>query len=170
MSCVKSQYNGSVLHLGILLDGGKAMDKPRPYVTAALLCEKVILEKDEHVTIVRVIDKIQYQVQGVGTILPPGIRPIVPLEGFVSIKSGPITGDHTVKVVVERPNGDRKDVFTLPVKLLGSDQGQNLILKVGLGIDVDGLYWFDILFDDEVLTRVPLTVTPTPEPEPQAQT
>jgi hypothetical protein len=158
------------LHLGIVMDRSLDMDKPRPYVTAALLCEKVLQEKDESITLVRVIDRLQYQVQSVGTILPAGIKPIVPLEGFVSIKSGPIIGDHTIKVVVERPNGERKDALTFPVKFLGADQGQNIILKIGLGVDVDGLYWFDVLLDEDVLTRIPLVVTPTPAPERQAQT
>ena len=147
------------------------MDKPRPYLTAALLCEKVLQEKDEGITIVRVIDKLQYRLQAIGELpLPVGTKPIVAIEGFIGIKSGPITGDHTVKVVVERPNGDRKDVFTFPVKLLGKDQGQNIVMKMGLGIDMDGLFWFDVLFDDEVLTRIPLVVMPLPEPEPQAKT
>lgn len=146
------------------------MDKPRPYITAALLCEKVLQEKDESVTIMRIIDKIQYRLEGVGVTLPAGIKPVVAVQGLVSLKSGPVTGDHTIKVVVERPNGDRKDVFTYPTKFLGNDQGANLILQMGLGIDMDGLYWFDVLFDDEVLTRIPLMVTPMPVPEQQAQT
>src|ERR1039458_4756975 len=117
MSCDESQYNGPiVLHLGIMIDGGKAMDKPRPYVTAALLCERVLQEKDESVTIMRVIDKLQYRLEGVGTTLPAGLKPVVAIQGFVSLKSGPVTGDHTIKVVVERPNGDRKDIFTYPGK------------------------------------------------------
>jgi hypothetical protein len=51
--------------------GGSAEEKkrkPRPYVTAALLCERVIQEKDESLSIVRIIDNIQYQLQGIGMI------------------------------------------------------------------------------------------------------
>lgn len=146
------------------------MDKPRPYVTAALLCERVLQEKDEVLTIIRIIDKLQYRLQGIGVPIPAGTKPLVEIQGVVGIKSGPVTGDHTIKVVVERPNGDRKDVFTYPVKLLGKDHGQNIILKMGLGVDMDGLFWFDVIFDEELLTRIPLVVMPMPEPEPQAQT
>jgi hypothetical protein len=146
------------------------MDKPRPYITAALLCERVLQEKDESLTIVRVIDKVQYRLHSFGIpALPEGAKPIVAIEGLLALKSGPATGDHTIKVIVERPNGDRKDVFTFPVKFLGKDQGQTIILKMGLGIEMDGLYWFDVAFDDEVLTRIPLVVMPMPESEPQLQ-
>jgi len=139
-------------------------------VTAALLCEKVLQEKDEALTIMRIADKLQYKLQGIGTSLPEGIKPIVSIEGVVSLKSGPVVGDHTIKVILERPNGDRKDVFTYPATFLGKDHGQNIILRMGLGIEMDGLYWFDILFDEELLTRIPLMVTPAPESAPQEQT
>lgn len=130
------------------------MDKPRPYVTAALLCEKVLQEKDETLTLVRIADRVQYTIQGV----PEGVRPMVAIQGLVSIKSGPVTGDHTIKIVAEKPNGERKEVHSMPVKLLGKDQGQNIILNIGIGVDVDGLYWIEVVFDDELLTRVPLTI------------
>ena len=145
------------------------MDKPRPYVTAALLCEKVLHEKDESLTLVRIVDKMQYRLEGIGVALPEGLKPMVNIQGLVSIKSGPVTGDHTIKVVAERPNGDRKEIVVFPVKFLGKDQGQNLVLNIGLGIEQDGLYWFDVVFDEEVLTRIPLMVIPLPEQAPKLQ-
>jgi hypothetical protein len=136
------------------------MDKPLPYVTAALLCERVLHEKDETLSLVRVIDRLQYAV-------PEGIKPMIQIQGLVSVKSGLVTGDHTIKIIAEKPKGDRKEVVNFPVKLLGKDQGQNLILNIGLGIEQDGLHWFDVLFDGELLTRIPLMVTPLPEETPK---
>jgi hypothetical protein len=138
------------------------MDKP--WVTAALLCERVIQEKDESLTIVRIADKLQYQIQGQG--LPQDIKPMIPVQGLVSIKAGPATGDHTIKIFAERPNGERKQIHAQPVKLLGKDQSQSIILNLGIGVDVDGLYWFDVFFDDELLTRIPITITQLQAPAP----
>lgn len=78
------------------------MDKPRPYVTAAMLCEKVIQEKDESITIVRIADTLQYSVEGVG--LPAGIKPMINIQGFVSLKSGSVVGDHAITIIVEKPS------------------------------------------------------------------
>jgi hypothetical protein len=136
------------------------MDKPRPYVTAALLCETVLQEKDESLTLVRIADKIQYQLQGIGVALPQGVKPVVNIQGLVSVKAGPVIGDHVIKIVVERPDGDRKEAAVFPIKFLGKDQGQNMVLNIGLGIEQDGLYWFDVVFDEDVLTRIPLMITP----------
>jgi hypothetical protein len=143
------------------------MDKPLPFVTAALLCERVLREKDESLTLVRIADKLQYRLEGQN--LPENIKPMVNINGLVSVKAGPVTGDHTISITVERPNGDRKEVGAFPVKFLGKDQGQNLILNMGIGVDQDGLYWFDVIFDGQVLTRIPLMITPLPAPAAKAE-
>ncbi|MFY9903636.1 MAG: hypothetical protein WBX02_03310 [Terriglobales bacterium] len=140
------------------------MDKPLPYVTAALLCEKLIQEKNDVVTLVRVVDRLQYRIE-VGPNMPKDLKPLVNIEGFVSLKSGPVTGDHIIKIFVEKPSGERKEVFVQPVKFLGGDHGQNIILNIGLGIEVDGLYWFDVVFDEDLVTRMPLMVTAMPPQE-----
>ena len=140
------------------------MDSTLPYVTAALLCEKVLEEKNGSISVIRIADRIQYKLPGHG--LPDGMKPGIQLSGFIGIKSGPVTGSHQIKLAVERPNGDRKEIVTYPVNFLGKDHGQNLILNFMLNADQDGLYWFDVIFDENVLTRIPLLVTPLPEETP----
>jgi len=170
VSCDESQCCDSiVLCIEIVLDGGQTMDKPRPYV-AVLLCEKVLQEKDEGITLVRIADRVQYALQMIGPNIPSqDIKPIIGLQGLISVKSGPVTGDHVLEVVLEKPNGDRKEVYSQSVKFLGGDHGQNILMNMSLGIEQDGLYWFDVLFDGEVLTRAPLTVTPAPVPTQTVQ-
>ncbi len=139
---------------------------PRPYVTAALLCEKVIQEKDESISIVRIADKLQYRLEGV----PEGTRPVVNLQGFISIKSGEVTGEHAIKILAEAPNKQRKELMTVDVNFIGQDQGQNIIINLGLAVEQDGLYWLDVIFDGEVLTKIPLMVTELEAlPAPAAQ-
>jgi hypothetical protein len=161
VSDIKSQLPS--LYLGIIVDGRFGMEKPRPYVTAALLCEKVLQEKDESISLVRIADRLQYRFEGPG--ITPGLKPAIALQGFVSLKSGPVVGLHRISVVIERPAGDRKEAVSYDMNFLGKDQGQNIILTLGLGIEQDGLYWFDILFDEEILTRIPLTILPVPPNE-----
>lgn len=134
------------------------MNKPLPYVVAALICERVIQEKDESITLVRIADRIQYSIEGQS--LPTDIKPMIGIQGFVSLKSGPVTGVHEVKIFIENPVGQRREALTLPVNLPGNDLGANVIINISLGIEHDGLYWFDILFDGEPLTKIPLVVTP----------
>jgi hypothetical protein len=137
------------------------MDKPRPIVSAALICERIIQEKDDAITLVRIADRVQYSIEGQG--LPEGIKPMIGVQCFISLKSGPMTGAHEMKMFLENPIGGRKEVAKFNVHLLGREQGQNLIININLGVDHDGLYWFDVLFDDEPLTKIPLLVTATPK-------
>jgi hypothetical protein len=140
------------------------VDSTLPYVTAALLCEKVLQEKDNSISVIRIADRVQYKLPEHG--IPVGMKPAVQLSGFIGIKSGPVTGTHQIKLTVERPNGDRKEIVTYPVDFLGKDHGQNLVLNFVLNADQDGLYWFDVIFNEIVLTRIPLLVMPLPEETP----
>lgn len=144
------------------------MDKPRPYVTAALFCERILQEKDEVISVMRMVDNLQYRLEGPN--LPKDVKPAVPVQALISIKAGPVTGEHTVAMVLEKPMGLRKEVFSAPVKFVTPDQGQNLIANIMIGADEDGLYWMDVLFDGELLTRTPLKITKQEIPASQAQT
>jgi len=116
-------------------------------------------EKDGSLSVIRITDKLTYKLVG----MPPGYKPMASISGLVALKSGPVTGDHTLRIIAERPSGDRKEVFSFPLKLVGKEQGQNIILNITIGIDEDGLYWFDVVFDDDVLTRIPLIIAKQPE-------
>ncbi len=142
------------------------MDKPRPYVTAAMFCEKVLVEKDEVVSVMRMIDNMQYRLEGPG--LPENVKAALNVQALISLKAGPVEGEHTVSLVLEKPTGERKEVFSTTLKFLTPDQGQNLIASMTIGVDEDGLFWMDVLFDGEVLTRTPLKITRQETPASQA--
>lgn len=136
------------------------MEKPRPYVTAALLCEKVLEEKNGTISVIRIADRLGYHATG----MPQGMKPGVQISGLVCLKSGPVAGDHVIKIVLESPSAKRQEIYSLPVTLKGRDHGQNVILNMTFGIEQDGFYWFDVIFDDDVLTRIPLMVAQDPAP------
>ena len=47
---------------------------------------------------------------------------------------------------------------SFPVLFEGEDRGANLILPTDFEVDEEGLYWFDILVDDRLMTRIPMRV------------
>lgn len=142
--------------------GVNKMDKPRPYICAALFCENVLEEKNGSLTIVRIADRLEYEVHG----LPEDAKPTLNLKGLLALKSGPVQGDCNVTITINRPNGKQGDPIIFPAfKLLGGDQGQNVILNISLGVNEEGLHWFDVNFNGELLTRIPLMVVQRPKPE-----
>ena len=139
------------------------MEKSLPHIQAALLCEKILQEMNGSLSIIHIADKLGYRTQG----FPPGYKPAVNLTGLLALKSGSVVGDHTVRVVVENPAAERKEIFSTPLNFLGKDHGQNLILNLTLGIVQDGTYWFDVFFDEDLLTRIPLIIAQEQEEKSQ---
>jgi hypothetical protein len=143
-------------------------DKPRPYLTAALLCEKVLLEKDGSVSVIRIADRITLQMQGPpGTNLaglatqPSGIDPvpIFNITCLVALKSGPAVGDYTLRLRFKAPSGkEQADPIEQPVTLKGKDHGQNCVIQLYIVAQEEGLHWIQVMLDDMELTRIPLVV------------
>src|SRR5262249_1182585 len=102
--------------------------------------------------------------------MPEGVKPAVNIQALIALKSGPVTGDHVISLSLHKPNGEHKEVFSAPFKFLGKDQGQNVIAGITIAVQEHHLYWMDVQFDGEVLTRVPLMVTPLETPASQAPT
>jgi len=133
-----------------------------PYLTAALICERVLIEKDDVLSPIRIIDRLINQTLTIiagGAPTPPEPEPDpVTLTLFISLKSGKARGTHQVKIALEQPSGIKSRPQELPVLFEGEDKGANLILPFRIKPDPEGLYWFHILLDDELLTRIPLRV------------
>src|SRR5260370_42592485 len=128
-----------------------------PYLMAALICEKVLQEKDETVSIIRMIDSITLTAQASHS--PESLPPLpVSLCAFISFKAGSARGRHIVKWVTETPSGLKLPEQLLPVLFEGEDRGVNLILGINIVVDQEGVYWFDVLLENVLLTRIPLRI------------
>lgn len=128
-----------------------------PYLIAAVICEKVLQEKDETISIIRMIDRVTLTAPASAS---PETLPPIPLNlnAFISFKSGSARGRHTVKFRTETPSGIKSPEQLLPVLFEGEDRGANLILNLNIVIDQEGVYWFDVFLEDRLLTRIPLRV------------
>lgn len=128
-----------------------------PYLAAAFLCEKILQEKDEIVSIIRIVDRVTVTVPDAPF---PETLPPVPLNlsAFISLKSGNARGRHTIKWRTETPAGIKLPEQLLSALFEGEDKGVNLILALNMIVDQEGVYWFDVLLEDQLLTRIPLRV------------
>jgi len=135
-----------------------------PHLAAAFLCEKVLVERDGVMTFVRVVDRF---VIPVFENLPAGVQvptPIIQVTLFVSLKAGLLgTGKYKVSVKGNKPDGSEMPVNTQQVFFQGSeDMGANMGFQMALQSPEEGLFWFDIYFEDALLTRVPMRVLHQP--------
>lgn len=82
---------------------------------------------------------------------------VIPTTLLVALKSGDAQGRHPVTVRAQQPNGTYLPDQTFDATFEQGERGVNLILNLALPM-IEGLYWFDVLVSETLLTRVPLRI------------
>lgn len=134
-----------------------------PYLTAALLCERVLQEKDGTLSAFRIVDQIEFELQtDTPEIKKLDIKPALQLNILIAIKAGPAKGRVTLNIDSTRPSGMRKHLIEFPLELKGGEEGANFIINLVQGTDEEGLHWFEVKIDDTLLTKIPLMLVRKP--------
>jgi hypothetical protein len=131
--------------------------RPKPLLTIACFCERVLESDDGAISAIRIIDTYTLFIPH-DALANPDQRVTVLLTALLAFKSGNVVGDRTLKIVLKLPAGKRETMLekTLPFK--GGEQGVNIRLNLRLSIKSQGVYWMDVLVDGSRVTKMPLTV------------
>jgi hypothetical protein len=135
---------------------GSIMPTPRPFVQAACVCEKVLIEPDNVASLIRIVDTYTLRLPDETPVLPGVLG--LDLSAFVSLKSGDVVGQFEIGLQLTDPEGSKQPIRKWPVILNGGEHGANLRLNFVLANPKHGLYWFDVLWNDEALTRIPFRI------------
>jgi hypothetical protein len=126
---------------------------PRPWVQVAAICHTALIENTGQLSVIRITDRIA--VAGVTPEMQP--QPLQ-LTMAILLKSGDMHGQYNVRVRCTSPQGQE----TLGQEILflfeGGDRGVQTIVPIAMVATEPGTYWFDVMLEEDVLTRVPLTV------------
>ena len=134
-----------------------------PYLSAALLCEKVLVEQNGVKSAIRIIDRV--------TRTYVGPNPPTEMEPFdydvvllIKFKSGWARGVHTVKIQTAKPSGELAPEIINSVLFEGEeDRGVDIIGDMRIRLDQTGIYWIYIYLNDIRITQIPLRVTYIPQ-------
>lgn len=128
-----------------------------PYVQLAVFCERVLREADGVLSLVRVVDVITHTERGPN---PPEEMPEFhfPLNLIITLKSGTARGRHDITITPEQPSGETLNPVSFSINMEGEGKGVNVHSRIDIAYRLEGLYWFSILFDGQVITRIPLEV------------
>ena len=140
-----------------------------PFLQFACLCEKVLQESDGVMSLIRVVDQVMQT--ATGTEVPDQMPPFVieNLKLVIALKGGKARGRYAVKIRPEDPSGSQLPTFEMAVHFEGANRGVNMISDLRFAVQLEGLYWFDVLFapgkghEDVLLTRIPLEVIYRPQ-------
>ena len=124
-----------------------------PHLSVAAFCEKVLVEVDQVVSLIRLVDR--FTVSGTAPEMPAVTLNMYLVIGF---KAGFIRGKQTVRVVPTSPTGREMASNEWPQLFEGDDRGNLIVSQMNFLAQEEGLYWFDITCDGVPVTRLPLRV------------
>jgi hypothetical protein len=128
-----------------------------PYIQMAGLCELVLEEKTGVLSLIRIIDTITHKVASPDA--PTEMPPVTyPMKMVIMLKAGRARGRHELKIIPELPSGELKPPLIQSIHMEGEERGVNRIINMLFTFTMEGLYWFNVYFDDSLLTRIPLRV------------
>ena len=126
------------------------------------MCEKVLTEQDGVLSVIRIVDRVT--VTSAGPDVPDEMPPTqLNLSAVVSFRSGSARGRYTVRLRPEDPSGVQLPVLEMPVHFEGEERGANLVISFNMLAEHEGLYWIDVLFREDLITRIPLRVIYQPQ-------
>jgi hypothetical protein len=126
-----------------------------PYIAAAAICEHLIQDNRGVLSLIGIIDRVTITASGPKA---PDKMPPTPVNVklVVMLKSGGARGTHELALQVEAPDGSHGPKQCQTCHLEGEDRGFNWIVNTALTVNQEGLYWFEVLLDDRLITRIPL--------------
>jgi hypothetical protein len=126
----------------------------RPFVQVAAICQSPLQEATGHLSLIRLMDRVP--IAGITDEMQP--QPLNQLAIVVVLKSGEMKGKYNIKIVPVTPSGKRLAGPQLTALFEGEERGVAIVLPVALVAEEEGLYWFDVMLEQELLTRIPLRV------------
>jgi uncharacterized protein DUF6941 len=125
----------------------------RPYLQMAVFCEKILREADGVLSVIRVIDRLVHF--GSDKEMQPFTH-----QFFVCLtfKSGFMNSKMTIWIKPKSPEGRQLAEMSFPVLFEGYDRGAGVLVQLSFTFESEGLYWFDVFVEDELVTRMPMRV------------
>ena len=145
----------------------KKAKKTGPFLAAAVFCERVMEEKDNVVSLIRVVDILKVQKSAeLTTILNEKQMGMIasPIMAVLAFKSGDAKGEYDLKVIPVSPSGKRLKAMTAKVTFLGGEFGVNVRAVVPAPILEEGLYWYEVRLNGKLFTRMPLRIVHEDQP------
>ena len=128
-----------------------------PFLQVACFCETVIEDKVGVLSLIRIIDAVDYTTKGTA---PPDEMPPLnyPLILVLVYKSGKARGRHELTIKMEEPSGLKETAGSVSVHFEGDEKGQNVISDLQVLFKQEGLYWFHVYLDDTLWISIPFRV------------
>jgi hypothetical protein len=136
-----------------------AKGKVMPLCIAMLICENILVGKDDVASAIRIIDTLTvpatHQMK-VGDLCGFG-----PLQLLVILKNGDAKGEFQCRLVCRGPDQKATPVARVDFTLEGDPEvGKNIAGPLVVRWSGDGLYWIELMAGDILIAKTPLKIKP----------
>lgn len=131
--------------------------KMGPYLAVAVLCERVLVEKDDTTSVIRIFDGTTRT-----SIVVDSTQPMEPFDHefivYIRLKAGGAT-QARVRLQLQNPAGELGHATEETVRFeTRPEYAMNVIIAAKIRILTPGLYTFLVSVDDREVTRIPWLV------------
>lgn len=127
----------------------------RPHLHVATFCEKVLHEQDGVLSLIRMVDR--FMIAGDSEEMPPTTLAFMVV---ISFKSGFLRGKQKIGLRPKSPSKRELPSMEFPVQFEGDDdRGPMMAFQVNFGVEEEGVYWWDVYLNQELVTSMPLRVS-----------
>ena len=135
----------------------KKADKMGPFLAAALIAEKVIVEGTVP-TVIRIVDRLQLPQDQFNNVKNDG-NISFPLTFMLVFRSCGFKGTKHISISQVSPSGKEEPTTRHAIEFDGKpDTGRGIRSQVSVKWESQGQYYFDVYMDDKLCTRVPLNI------------
>ena len=128
---------------------------------SAFCCKDVLREENGSLSAIRILDSVTVELMGP---LEKVIYYPLPVTTLISFKSD-IPCDFTLRIRVVDSHGASREMAAGKHHSEGGIDGGVVNLQMELRTDVEGLYWFELLADDQIVTKFPVKVSHAIQPQ-----
>jgi hypothetical protein len=138
--------------------------KQWPYLSAGLICEKVLIEADKVPSFMRIVDQLTLPrpVEAFPSNMTVGMN----LSLVVSFRPGGFKGTLPLKIEQVGPSRKRsmfiEHQMTFPA--IPVEAGSTVGIQMNIKWDGEGIYWFEVFLGGKWRTRIPLRLSFVKEP------
>lgn len=126
-----------------------------PYLNVAVICEKVLVEKDGVQTLVRIIDHLHIRGNS-----PEMLPTQLTFTIAVSFRSGLLRGVQKITIAPTSPSGAALPEMGVPVSFEGDDdRGVFVGMETRFVFPEPGLYWMEVKLAGTLVTKIPLRIS-----------
>lgn len=127
-----------------------------PYLKYGVICERVLTEKDDVLSLIRIVDKFTITITGKEP--PPELPEGVRVFTIVMCWAGGL-GTHEAIFNIQSPSGETQpSPQSWSFNLDALNRSHSIIVRLPVRIPTQGVYWLQFILNGEIRSRIPFQV------------